>query len=137
MLPSNIPSFQKGSRLLNGTDVQKLADLIGSTEIGIEAQADGTKANATQLNAAISVVTEVAGDLDSVLLPLGYAGLQVVVVNANPTNSIQVFGKGIDLINEVATATGVTQAKGTSALYVCSGIDPSTGAAHWFRILSA
>ena len=62
-LPSGpVPSFQKGSRLLNGTDVQKLADLIGSVEVGIEAQADGTKANATQLNAAISVVTEVAGD---------------------------------------------------------------------------
>ena len=71
------------------------------------------------------------------LLPLGYAGLQVVVVNANPDHTIQVFGKGIDLINEVATATGVTQAVSTSALYVCSGIDPSTGAAHWFRILSA
>ena len=129
-LPSApIPSFQKGSRLLNGSDVQKLSDLIASTQIGITAQADGTKANATQLNAAICEVTSVAGAADSVLLPLGYAGLRVTIIN-NGGNAMQVFGKGSDTIDDVATGTGVSQADDSLVTYIC--VKVVSGVGYWY-----
>lgn len=129
-LPSGpVPSFQKGSRLLNGSDVQKLADLIGSVQTGIVAQADATKANATQLNAAICEVTSVVGASDSVVLPLGYAGLRVTVIN-NGGNEMQVFGKGSDTIDDVATATGVAQADNSVVTYVC--VKVVAGVGYWY-----
>lgn len=134
-LPSGpVPSFQKGSRLLNGSDVQKLSDLIGSVQTDITAQADGTKANATQLNAAFCEVTVSAGAADSVLLPQGYAGLEVIIANGG-ASSIQVFGKGNDTINGIATGTGVTQNNGITALYKCVRV--TSGVGIWYRILSA
>ena len=136
MLPSNIPSFQKGSRLLNGSDVQKLSDLIGSKQVDITALVGGAKAGATQLNAAICVVDTVASDGDSVLLPLGYAGLQVLIVNNDAAQDIRVYGKGTDTINGVATATGVLQGEGITALYVCTNVT-AAGVGEWFRLLSA
>ncbi len=134
-LPSGpVPSFQKGSRLLNGSDVQKLSDLIGSVQVGVVAQADGTKANATQLNAAIVEVSSAVGAADSVLLPLGYAGLQVLIAN-NGGNTIQVYGKGTDVINDATTANGVTQSDNTAVLYVC--VKVVAGVGQWYSVVGA
>lgn len=134
-LPSGpVPSFPKGSRLLNGSDVQKLSDLIGSTQSNVTATAGGTKAAAFQLNASKVEVSVCATNGDSVLLPLGYAGLSVFIHNAGAAN-LQVFGKGTDTINGVATGTGVTQNAGVSALYVC--VDVASGVGQWARLLSA
>lgn len=134
-IPSGpVPSFSPGKALQDGSALQKLAGLIGSTQNNITAQADGTKANATQLTAVKCRVTVSAGALDSVLLPPGYPGLEVTVFNGGD-NSIQVFGAGSDTINEIATAVGVTQNAGISAIYTCYNV--VVGVGDWGRVLSA
>lgn len=135
MLPAGpIPSFAGGFALTDQNLLQKLAQLIGSVQNNIVAQADGTKANATVLTAAKCRVATVAGAADSVKLPPGYPGLEITVYNAG-ANSMQVFGNGNDTINAVATATGVAQAAGVSAIYTC--YDVVAGVGLWGRTLSA
>lgn len=97
---------------------------------GLTALAGGAKAGATPLTELICQVDTVASGADSVLLPAAIPGSMVAVVN-NGANAMQVFGQGTDTINGVATGTGVSQAAGKTALYVCA----KTGA--WFRNLSA
>jgi hypothetical protein len=100
----------------------------------LTARAGGGQASATALTGAINRVTVAASAADSVKLPApSYVGQTVVLINSG-ASSIQVFGTGTDTINGVATATGVAQAAGITALYVAV----STGtAAMWFRNLSA
>lgn len=100
---------------------------------GITAVAGGGQTNATLLSNTLNNVTTVATAADSVKLPLGQAGMWVLVRNSSAA-SMQVFGSGTDTINAVATATGVAQATATSALYFCTTTAP---AAKWFRVLSA
>ena len=135
MLPSGpIPSFTPGKALQDGYALQKLAQLIGSTQNNITAQADGTKANATPITAAKAHIATSAGAADSVLLPPGYPGLEITIFNGG-ANSIQVFGAGQDTINGVDTAVGVTQNNGISAVYTCYEVVAGVGI--WGRVLSA
>ena len=97
----------------------------------ITAYAGGGQTSATQLTAGINHVTVVATAADSVKLPKSTLGAVCIVTNGAASNSMQVFGYGTDTINDVATATGVAQAAGKTALYVC----PVVG--KWYRILSA
>lgn len=134
-LPSGpVPGFTRTIGLQSGPALQKLADLIGSVQYGITAKAGGTKALALQLNASLCVVTVCATNNDSVKLPPGYAGLTVMVVNMGAA-TLAVFGSGTDTINDVATATGVTQATLISGLYRCAAV--VSGAGKWYRVLSA
>lgn len=135
MLPSGpVPTFPRGKALQDGDALNKLALLIGSTQNNIVAKAGGTKAAATQLTAAFCHVTTCATNADSVKLPPGYPGLEVIIANSGAAD-LQVFGSGLDTINGVATATGVTQADPLTALYKC--VDVVAGVGKWFRILSA
>lgn len=104
-----------------------------SVHTPITATAAGTQANAALLTGTFCEVTTVATANDSVRLPLGAPGLWVAVRNSGAA-SMQVYGSGTDTINGVATATGVAQANGASALYFCVSAAP---AAKWFRVLSA
>ncbi len=99
----------------------------------ITAYAGGGQTNATQLAATNNNVTVVASAADSIKLPLAVAGLSVRVRNS-AANATQVFGAGTDTINAVATATGLSQAATTSALYFAVTSAP---AGKWFRVLSA
>jgi len=136
-IPSTpVPSFVPTTGLQSGTDLQKMASQLYDTASGIVAQADTTKANATRLNAVHNLVATVAGAADSVLLPPGYVGLEITIVN-DGAESMQVFGSGSDTINDVATGTGVAQAAGIMALYRCYAYNPTTKVARWFRLLSA
>jgi pyruvate/2-oxoacid:ferredoxin oxidoreductase alpha subunit len=105
--------------------------LYQSVETGITAAAGGTQAGARALTKTINHVTTVATAADSVKLPSSEVGMVIHVVNGAAANSMQVFGAGTDTINDVATATGVAQAAGKSATYVC----PVAG--KWYRTLSA
>lgn len=135
MLPSGpIPAFSGGPGLQNGALIQKLAQLIGSYHVGIVAQADGTKANATLLHGAKCQIATSAGAQDSVKLPAGYPGLEITIFNGG-ASSIQVFGSGNDTINGQLTATGVTQNNGISAVYTCYNVVAGVGI--WGRVLSA
>jgi len=108
--------------------------MSGAAVTGITAFSGGGQGSATALTGIVNSVDTVATAADSVKLPAPtYAGQMVYVVNST-ANSMQVFGSGTDTINAVATATGVAQAAGKTAVYVAT----TTGtAAKWFRNLSA
>lgn len=111
-------------------NAQGLIPPIAEITLAVTATAGGGKATAKALTAAINVVGTVATAADSVLLPAALPGLCLWVKNAG-ANSMQVFGQGTDTINAVATGTGVAQAAGLSAMYVCAE------AGKWDRLLSA
>ncbi len=107
--------------------------LVSLTDIatGITAHSGGTQAAAFGLTHLISSVDTVAVAADSVKLPAATAGKIFIVLNNAAANSMQVFGSGTDTINGVATATGVAQAAGKIAIYVC------LAAGNYSRLLSA
>lgn len=111
--------------------VGDFAALTLSAKTGITAYAGGGQTNATQLAAGINHVTVVATAADSVKLPKSVRGAICIVINGDSADSMQVFGYGTDTINDVATATGVAQAAGKTAVYAC----PVAG--KWYRDLSA
>lgn len=112
--------------------VQAILDMQG-VATGLVATPGGTQAAALALTAAMNVVSTVGTAADSVKLPLAVVGLVVEVYNTTAT-SMQVFGSGTDTITRVATATGVAQAAGKAARYICNVAAP---AGNWERILSA
>ncbi len=85
---------------------------------GIVAFPGGGQANATKLTTELSRVTGVATAGDSVMLPLSQAGLTLVVTN-HGNNPIQVYGLGIDTIDDVAAASGVSQMANSMVIYSC------------------
>lgn len=99
---------------------------------GITARAGGGQSEATAIaaTAGIAVVGTVATGADSVRLPAAVPGRVIFLVNQG-ANSMQVFGAGTETINGIATGTGVAQAAGVAALYICAA------AGAWRRILSA
>ena len=103
----------------------------------VASAAGGGQTNATALAATANIVTTVASANDSVKLPLAQKGMKILVHNGHASNSMQVFGAGVDTINGVATATGVAQAAGKSALYYAVADGDGTAVGAWFRVLSA
>ena len=91
----------------------------------ITAHAGGGQSSATQLLAAINRVNTVATAGDSVMLPAAVPGLDCIIIN-HGANPMQVYGNGTDLIDDVATATGVSQMQNSQVLYTCA----STG--RWY-----
>lgn len=90
---------------------------------GIIARAGGGNANATLLNGWLNTVTTVATANDSVMLPPGYAGMEIVVIN-NGANSLQVFGfmntsPGDNVTDTIAPPASIVQ--GTSGVPLPSG----------------
>lgn len=96
---------------------------------GITAHSGGGQANATPLPAMINRVTTVAAAGDSVLLPAAVPGLQIMVVNATATNSMNVYPNGSDVINAAATVFAVAATK--VAEFYC------TNAGQWHTLLTA
>lgn len=107
---------------------------LGGSVTAFTAFAGGGQASATALGYGTSRVDTVGSAADSVKLPTAVIGARCLVINNAASNSMQVFGSGTDTINGVATGTGVAQAAGKAALYVCTTAAP---AAAWFRLLSA
>src|ERR1700743_1551392 len=130
--------YSSGIRMHSGDSLNtNFQSPIYSYEDGITAFATGGQTNARPLYAGQTNVTTVATANDSVMLPPAVGGLRVFIRNSAGSNFMQVFGAGIDTINGVATATGVAQAAGLSAVYFCTlGSTPAT-AGKWFRVLSA
>lgn len=138
MIPNQAPNNYTSSRqLVSGADMNNIINQLNSVQNGVIAQADGTKANATQLNAAVVQVSTVAGAADSVKLPKGFAGLEVFVVNQG-AQAMQVFGFGTDDINGAGTAVGVSQTADTKVIYRCIvGPTMSAPVAQWVTFTSA
>src|SRR5215475_9374088 len=113
---------------------------------GVVARAGGGNANATLLNGWLNTVTVCATAADSVMLPPGYAGAFIYVVNRGAA-SLQVFGfqstqSGdvvTDLIIPVAGGapvnTGVPVAVNAVGVFACilgqGGPTNSISAAQW------
>lgn len=89
-----------------------------------------TQAGATALTGQVVRVGTVATAGDGVRLPTSVAGLIVTLVN-DGANPMKVYGAGTDTINSIATATGLYQGTGTTAMYSC------TVAGNWKVSISA
>jgi hypothetical protein len=102
----------------------------------ITAHAGGGQTSAVALVTEINRITTVATTGDSIKLPptiispstgaayvqgsvIGGIGATVLVIN-HGANPMQVFGSGTDTIDDVATATGVSQMQGSMVLYTCT-----------------
>lgn len=93
--------------------------IIESAADALTAHAGGGQGSALALTKEINRITTVATAGDSVSLPASVAGLDVMIINSG-ANPMQVYGAGTDTINDVATATGVTQMPGSECIYGCS-----------------
>ena len=87
----------------------------------LTAHAGGTKAAALQLPAAVSFieVTTVATDADSVLAPQASKGSMFALFNAG-AHTLDVYARGTDTINLLATATAYALTTGQTALFFCA-----------------
>jgi hypothetical protein len=95
--------------------------LLESFQDSIVATASGTQATAYQLTAQTSRVITVATAADSVALPASMPGLELLVIN-HGTLPMQVYGNSVEAatIDDVATATGVSQMQNSAVLYFCA-----------------
>ncbi len=124
--------FQPGPRLIDGSNLNEaFAYPKVAYKNGITATPSGTVADSVELTETISRVTAVATAADGVLLPAAVPGAMMIVINADAADSMTVFAKGGSTINGTAGATGVAQAAGITALYVCAVLG------EWSRLLSA
>jgi hypothetical protein len=100
---------------------------------GLTALAGGGQTGATALGYGLNQVGTVASGSDSVQLPACSVGAVVYVTN-DGANSMQVFGAvgRTDTINGTAGATGVAQANGAHAIYVCAV--PAAASGKWTTI---
>ena len=134
-LSSQFPVFQNGKQMLDGDVQNALMAELYSVQDTITAKAGGTQAAAVALTSAVNRVSVCATGGDSVKLPAAVPGREVMITNSGAA-SLQVFGSGTDTINGVATATGVAQGIGLTALYKCISVS-AAGVGAWFRLLSA
>lgn len=92
------------------------------TEVAVDsitAHAGGGQASATQLTGQTSRIATVASAGDSVKLPASAPGLELLIIN-HGANPVQVFGSGTDTIDDVASATGVSQMQNSLVIYTCA-----------------
>jgi hypothetical protein len=90
---------------------------------GVSARPGGGNSNATQLNGWLNTVTAVATANDSVMLPPGYAGMEITIIN-NGANSCTVFGymntsPGDIVTDTIAPPASIVQ--GVAGVPVASG----------------
>lgn len=90
-----------------------------SAQDSITAYATGGQTNAFQLSTQTVRVSTVATSGDSIKLPQSAPGLELTIIN-HGANAVQVFGLGTDTINDVATATGVSQMSNSTVIYICA-----------------
>jgi hypothetical protein len=114
-----------------GLDVTGGGFIAESFTDNITAHAGGGQASAFQLATEVNRITTVASPGDSVMLPgasqVGLSpsgpqstgGLTLIIIN-HGANPVQVFGNGTDTIDDVASATGVTQMAGSVTIYTCT-----------------
>jgi hypothetical protein len=109
--------------LTNFLQTIMLKYLLESNTDSITARSGGGQASATKLVGELSritVATATSAPFDSVALPPSQSGLTLIICN-HSNNPIQVFGDNTaaDLIDDVATATGVTQMGNSLVIYSC------------------
>jgi hypothetical protein len=99
-------------------------DTLESDHAGADAltaHAGGGQANALQLAAGINRITVVATAGDSVKLPLAAAGGTVTVINADSTDSLNVFPFLGDTINALGANAAFALAAGKTVTFSAAG----------------
>jgi len=97
---------------------------------GLTALAGGAQAG-TLIATSISRFTAVVTGADSAQLPVSTPGLQLTVVNAAASNSMNVFGQTGDKINALTANTAFAVAANKAATFYCCN------AGQWHAILTA
>lgn len=94
--------------------------ILESAQDNITANAGGGQAGAFQITTQTARITVVANPGDSVQLPPATPGLELLLIN-HGANAMQVFGNAIlgDTIDDIATATGVSQMSNSLVIYTC------------------
>jgi hypothetical protein len=87
----------------------------------ITANAGGGQSGAYKITSEVSRITTVANSGDSIALPPALPGLTLMVIN-HGSKPMQVYGNAAagDVINDVATATGIAQMQGSNTIYTCT-----------------
>ncbi len=122
--------FPDGFTLPDGSLLNLLFGNLLGTNPNAAATPGGGQTNAAQVSSGMTEVSVTATAADSIKLPQAVPGAAACLRNSGVA-SMQVFGQAGETINAVASATGVAQANGTTALYLC--FSPGK----WFRLLSA
>lgn len=97
----------------------------------ITAHAGGGQGSATALPAMINRVTTVGTAADSVVLPASAPGLQIIVINAAASNSMNVFPASGESINALSANTAFAVAANKTATFYC------TNSGQWHSVLTA
>lgn len=116
------PPVGRRQALQDGVWLRGLANGQNRSSVNnLVAHAGGTKAAALQMPAAVSYISfvTVATGGDSALMPQAKAGTEVFVANAGAA-SMNIYGRGTDTINGVATATAYALGNGVSAIFFCA-----------------
>jgi len=136
MYPSTrVGQYTPSKQLVSGADINSINNQISGAVDGLVAKAGGGKAGATPLTAHVNTIATAATAADSVILPKGFAGAEVWVIN-DGAEAVQVFGLDNDTINGVATGTGVSVAAASKTIFKCNKASPpvssgGTGVSNW------
>src|SRR6267142_6413571 len=90
-MPSQVPVFEPGQRLIAGDQLNTLVALLFGTQSGITAHAGGGQANGVPLTQAVNEVSVCATTSDSVVLPPAQTIGQTVTVINNGAQTLAVF----------------------------------------------
>lgn len=96
--------------------------LLESVQDGITANAGGGQTNAFQITTQTARITTVATVGDSIQLPPAVPGLEMLLIN-HGANAMQVYGNygtGVDVIDDQAFGSGVSQMASSLVIYTCS-----------------
>lgn len=128
------PSLRSpGFRLVEAGEVYTLFNSIYSVQAGIPARGT-TQLTGFKLTAAINNINHSSGTDNSVVLPPGLPGKQIIVYN-NTLNNINVFATGADMITPVNSSTpgaSVAQIPGSAGIYLC--VSKSSDPTVWKQI---
>jgi hypothetical protein len=95
--------------------------ILRASNASITAFAGGGQGSATPLTKDINRVTTVATNGDSVLLPVGVAGMEVVIFN-DGASSLDVFPSTGETINALAADTAYDISASASARFICIAV---------------
>lgn len=95
--------------------------LLESIQDNITANAGGGQGAAFQITTQTARVTTVATAGDSIKLPASNPGCEIVIIN-HGANPMQVYGSSTDTIDDIATATGVSQMANSFVIYSCTTV---------------
>lgn len=128
-------SYPTGFQMIEGNDVNQVANQAFGYQDNITARSGGGLAGAPVLSAGLNRVATAAADGDSIALPAAVAnpanGNAQFLVRNDSAHSVNVEPQSTDQINRGGAGTAFAVASGKSCLFFCAG----TG--NWSALLSA